>query len=1808
MRCPRIKYSPWFDVLYPADLTQSLIKSISNKLITKAINSGSRSVTLFFVVFAVTFAHAQRINRLPAGIHFRNGLLKTRRNIADGSFRRDSLHTAHFQQHYYGLIQFDQLPDSLTRTEMAGSGFRLFDYIGDRSYLVELQDSFSTDELKRYSVGGVMQLPASLKISQRLRTHAEDLHDPNRLVAIAWYGNLSDEQVQKAIAATGAVIAPTRLKPPRMLFVRAASSAILQRLALLPWVSSLTAQPMKPIPLNYMNRAVHGADALGSAVERRLLGDGVVVGVGDDSDPSTHIDFAGRLIERNPNAAAFHATHVSGTVGGGGILNPMYQGMAPHATIISQFYDDLLHNTPSYINDFDMVLTNNSYTYYPSGCQYNGEYDALAYYVDALSWLYPQTLHSFASGNDGNYACSPYPLQLATVKSGYQSAKNVLVVGNIDTYHNYIINSGSSCGPTLDGRLKPEVVAGGSAITSTLPNNTYGQSWGTSMACPTAVGTMALLEQRYRQLYGGDAPAILLKALTCNTATDLGNPGPDYTFGFGSVNGLDAVKSMEAGQFSYGTVGNGGNASTTIPVPAGLAQLRVMVYWADYPAAPFSATALVNNLDLTVTDPGSTIHHPLILNPDPAHATDNAVEGVDNLNNIEQVVINNPTGGTFNINIAGTSVPEGPQQFVIVYEYVQPSITVLYPYGGETWLPNTIEYLRWEANDGDNNTFTLEYSPDNGVTWFLLSNTVPAQNRLFALLTPNSPVTQARIRVTRNGTGVSGMSSFPFSIIGQPGVTVTNPCQGYAQLSWSAIPSATSYDIMQLKGDTMAVIGNTTGTNYLAGHLNRDSSYWFGIRPTIGSIQGRRSLSVNIIPSGGACALSALDNDYTVDSLIGLSSGRMYTSSQLSNSTPIQVELKNLGTIPTGSPYTMSYSINGGTPVIETPVATVPADGTLNYTFTQTADLSAPGTYNLQVWVSYPGDPQSGNDTLTTVIKQLSNDPLTLNYTFTEDFESAAAATYYSPTRGFTGLDRCDFFTSNSNGRARTFVNTGFARSGDRCVTLDQAHAAAMTTGDSLITTFNLSNYSASDQLWLDFYYKNQGNDSVRGANKVWIRGNDQAGWIPVYILDTLGTNIGVYQPSAHIDITGTLKTAVPAQAVGSSFQIKFGEQGYTSANDVVPDGSIDDGYSFDDITLSRALNDIGVRGLISPDAISTCSLSSASAISIRVRNYSNSTVTNIPITYSVNGVTVTETIPAINAQDSIIYTFSHTVDMSAYQAYTITGWVHSAGDNYPNNDTLATVLLNTTPLVTSYPYLEGFESSNGGWYTGGVNSSWQWGTPAKTIMNKAANGTKGWFTSLAGNYNDNEQSYLYSPCFDLSSLTSPVLSFSHIFQTEDDCDCDFHWAEYTTDGVTWTRLGNVGSGTNWYDNTAHEAWQLSYTKWHVSSYDIPVNASKVRFRITMSSDAATNYEGVGIDDIHVFDKASVYKGKSDSLTLPVSGNTWVNFDIGGQRVAAINPNGQDLGSTKVTVFFNNTGAVRFDKTQYYLDRNLVIQPVNQPDSAVSIRYYFLDSEAVRLIGATGCITCTTIADAYQSGVTQFSGLLAAEEDSTLANDTVGRFLFHAPHNGVSIIPNDNGYYAEYAVDGFSEFWINSSNPADSAYIPLMILNFTAENAGGNGLLQWNTTEAYGVNRFVIQKGSDSLHFTALDSVAAAADGGGFHSYQYTDAHLDTGVNYYRLRIVLANGSYTYSPIRSVQGPSGGVGIYPNPVHHALIHISTTSNARRVRLIDISGKVILSQELHGTVNTLHIGDVATGIYFLWVETDSGSTVQKILIK
>ena len=288
-----------------------------------------------------------------------------------------------------------------------------------------------------------------------------------------------------------------------------------------------------------------------------------------------------------------------------------------------------------------------------------------------------------------------------------------------------------------DGRIKPEITADGFAVLSTIANNAYGYNYGTSMACPAVTGSLALMYERYRQVHAGaDPKSALIKALACNTADDLGNPGPDFTYGFGMLNTRRGVEAIDSNRYFISSMANGGSNTHNITIPANTRRVKIMLYWADVAAASNASIALVNDLDMVVIEPSFTLHRPLILNTTPANVNNNATEAPDHLNNIEQVVIDNPAAGVYSASINGYNIPFGPQEYVVTYEIIKNGVTVEYPYGGETWVPGETENIRWNAYGNEANNFTIEYSDNNGGSWTTIDNNVPSTSRVYSWTVP----------------------------------------------------------------------------------------------------------------------------------------------------------------------------------------------------------------------------------------------------------------------------------------------------------------------------------------------------------------------------------------------------------------------------------------------------------------------------------------------------------------------------------------------------------------------------------------------------------------------------------------------------------------------------------------------------------------------------------------------------------------------------------------------------------------------------------------------------------------------------------------------------------------------------------------------------------------------------------------------------------------------------------------------------------------------------------------------------------------
>ncbi|MEM7314883.1 MAG: S8 family serine peptidase, partial [Planctomycetota bacterium] len=271
--------------------------------------------------------------------------------------------------------------------------------------------------------------------------------------------------------------------------------------------------------------------------------------------------------------------------------------------------------------------------------------------------------------------------------STMQTAKNTVVVGSVldivddpyDSSH-IVASSFSAFGGADDGRVKPDLVANGESIysASSSGNARYTTGSGTSPAVAGASGSAILLIEHFENELSFKPLAATTKGLLIHTASDGGNAGPDYSYGWGLINTEEAVNLVsDAALNSAGSqiaeMNFSGETVTQTVQSDGREPLKVTIVWTDLPGEGTSGgpddldnrtPRLVNDLDLWITGPDGTTYFPWTLDIENPLAP--AVQTSSNhLDNVEQVLIDAPAAGSYTIHVGATSVV-GPQDFSLV--------------------------------------------------------------------------------------------------------------------------------------------------------------------------------------------------------------------------------------------------------------------------------------------------------------------------------------------------------------------------------------------------------------------------------------------------------------------------------------------------------------------------------------------------------------------------------------------------------------------------------------------------------------------------------------------------------------------------------------------------------------------------------------------------------------------------------------------------------------------------------------------------------------------------------------------------------------------------------------------------------------------------------------------------------------------------------------------------------------------------------------------------------------------------------------
>jgi len=442
-----------------------------------------------------------------------------------------------------------------------------------------------------------------------------------------------------------------------------------------------------------------------------------------------------------------HGTHTAGTIAGDNLATPgqpdSYDGVAYNAKLIEQDIGSAcsLTGLPADFNTLFQQAYNDGARIHSNswGADVGGAYNTGSMQVDEFMWNHKEFLINFSAGNSGsgtNTVGSP------------ASAKDCVSVGASENAHSGYNQENvayfSSNGPTDDGRIKPSITAPGHYLNSALNDDNISSyncgittMSGTSMACPTTAGLAALIRQYYTDGYyptGSPVPAngflpsaALLKATLMNSAVNMTG---SYTDGPipATGQGWGRLLAQNTLYFTGGTRGlaivddtagiTTGQSRTYVYFADGANPVKVTLVWTDYPSTPAASVNLVNDLDLTVTAPDSTVYKGNVF----ANGQSATGGSADRRNVEEQVLFLTPAAGSYTVRIDGFNIPQGPQPFALVVAGVNTCSPIsVSPSAVSVVLPPDItdhRFVQLSNTGGYDLTFTATLSfPSAGIAF-----------------------------------------------------------------------------------------------------------------------------------------------------------------------------------------------------------------------------------------------------------------------------------------------------------------------------------------------------------------------------------------------------------------------------------------------------------------------------------------------------------------------------------------------------------------------------------------------------------------------------------------------------------------------------------------------------------------------------------------------------------------------------------------------------------------------------------------------------------------------------------------------------------------------------------------------------------------------------------------------------------------------------------------------------------------------------------------------------------------------------------
>jgi hypothetical protein len=543
------------------------------------------------------------------------------------------------------------------------------------------------------------------------------------------------------------------------------------------------------------------------------------------------------------------------------------------------------------------------------------------------------------------------------------------------------------------------------------------------------------------------------------------------------------------------------------------------------------------------------------------------------------------------------------------------------------------------------------------------------------------------------------------------------------------------------------------------------------------------------------------------------------TAVNLTNHETVMVKIKNFGSTPIYG-LTMKYKVDNNIVISQILTDTIPANDTIEKSFTVLADLSSsaqPQTFVLKAWTSLTNDATALNDTCKkTVINKLP-------------VYCPSSATYTSD------MDLVNVTLGNIN---NTSVPIGSMYT-DFTTVAPTNLQPGMTYTISVSSNFvppSTYSYAAWLNVFIDFNRDGVFDTTIASGERAYAGSSSSFNTVTGNITVPFMASPGLTRMRVVLNENGNVNSTGPC-----GFYL-WGETEDYTVNIIPP-----------------IPHDAGIAHMNSMGTYLPYYTTNSQQPQFFIRNYGSDLLTNATVKVNINGTINSHNYAPTNPLISLGMD-SLTDNMTIQSGLNhITAYTELAGDTNYMNDTIHRKVFKE--FATTPPYFDNFETNEYFYaidtmeYGYPINNLWKQGIPNPNIVPPAPSASKVWATNLDTNYTANNTSYLYSPVFLINPMQADSLKFWQWRQMGTGATAQL---QYKSTSGSWVPLGSFNdvNATNWYNDSLGGIWKNNTNGWVNSTYklsNLTNLGSTVQFRFVFKTINATPLQyGWAIDNFEM--------------------------------------------------------------------------------------------------------------------------------------------------------------------------------------------------------------------------------------------------------------------------------------------------------------------------------------------------------------------